>query len=201
MGTRGAIGFRIDDQDKVAYNHFDSYPSALGVTALGFVRTFDPDSLAEKARALRLINTETDKPTTEDVKACEAAGFADYGVSTGKPDDWYCLLRGAQGELASYLEVGVIPDASDFLIDSLFCEWAYIINLDTDKLEVYRGFNKAAGGAGRYASKLEEGKEWRDPEYYGVALIAEVPLTFIRDLQPEGVEAVALEWEEQDSDE
>ncbi len=26
MGTRGAYGVRIDGQDKIAYNHSDSYP-------------------------------------------------------------------------------------------------------------------------------------------------------------------------------
>ena len=31
MGTRGICGFRFDDKDYLAYNHFDSYPSGLGV--------------------------------------------------------------------------------------------------------------------------------------------------------------------------
>ena len=30
MGTRGAYGFRINDKDKVTYNHFDSYPDGFG---------------------------------------------------------------------------------------------------------------------------------------------------------------------------
>ena len=34
MGTRGVIGFRIDDKDKVMYNHMDSYPEYLGVKIL-----------------------------------------------------------------------------------------------------------------------------------------------------------------------
>lgn len=33
-------------------------------------------------------------------------------------------------------------DDSEFLNDSLFCEWTYIINLDNEQFEVYRGFNK-----------------------------------------------------------
>lgn len=34
MSTRGAYGFRIDGQDKITYNHFDSYPDSLGVNLL-----------------------------------------------------------------------------------------------------------------------------------------------------------------------
>ena len=29
-----------------------------------------------------------------------------------------------------------------FAKDSLFCEWAYVVNLDTEMLEVYRGFQE-----------------------------------------------------------
>lgn len=30
MGTRGIFGVRINNQDKLMYNQFDSYPSSLG---------------------------------------------------------------------------------------------------------------------------------------------------------------------------
>ena len=62
-------------------------------------------------------------------------------------------------------------DSKDFLADSLFCEYAYIINLDTGMLEFYRGFNQNPNGKGRYA-KLVSG------DYNGVVLIQEVPLEY-----------------------
>ena len=32
-----------------------------------------------------------------------------------------------------------MPDASDFIHNSLHCEWAYIANLDEDKFEIWKG--------------------------------------------------------------
>jgi hypothetical protein len=45
---------------------------------------------------------------------------------------------------------------NDFLFDSLFCEFAYIINLDENILEFYIGFNKNPEADGRYAYKIGE---------------------------------------------
>lgn len=61
-------------------------------------------------------------------------------------------------------------DYLEFLYDSLFCEWAYIVNLDTKKLEIYKGFNKLPDGEGRYAQR--KGRNG----YYGVTLFKTIPL-------------------------
>lgn len=45
---------------------------------------------------------------------------------------------------------------NNFLFDSLFCEFAYIINLDENVLEFYIGFNKNPEADGRYAYKIGE---------------------------------------------
>ena len=74
-----------------------------------------------------------------------------------------------------------MPDSHEFLLDSLFCEYAYLINLDTLKLEVYRGFNQDPKAAGRYAAKQEKAEPGcRPPEYFGVVLVIEFPLSKVR---------------------
>ena len=67
-------------------------------------------------------------------------------------------------------------DSHAFLADSLFCEWAYVINLDNSQFEVYRGFNQDPMAPGRYASCSIPDSNG----YCGVALIREVPLDTIR---------------------
>lgn len=69
-------------------------------------------------------------------------------------------------------------DRLDFLYDSLFCEYAYIINLDSQMLEFYKGFNKNPKANGRYA-KIKSNKD----VYYGVKLIQEIPLNEINDYE------------------
>jgi hypothetical protein len=62
--------------------------------------------------------------------------------------DWYWLLRSLQGEQILYeIEKGNVKHMIDdhrFTRDSLFCEWAYVIDLDDMVLRVYKGFQKVA---------------------------------------------------------
>lgn len=68
-------------------------------------------------------------------------------------------------------------DASEFIKEGLHCEWAYILNLDTQKLEIYSGFH-APAGQGRYNLQKTECKK----EYGGVALVCEVSFDIVRAL-------------------
>lgn len=165
MGTRGAYGFRIDGQDKVTYNHFDSYPSVLGTSVLEFARNNSHDNLVAIAKRIRLLS-DTSSPTEEEMKKYGHFFNADVGNRT--KTEWYCLLRECQGTLEVYEnpDFDVMIDSQSFLTDSLFCEWAYIINLDEGLLEVYQGFNENGSAGGRYAASGSFGG------YAGVKLIA-----------------------------
>lgn len=171
MGTRGAVGVRVGGVDKIAYNHFDSHPGELGEAVLAECRELAADmpGLLDAATQLRVVSE--DVPPTQQ----EAARLSQWSdMSVGGHDgglSWYRVLRRAQGGIASYLQAGVICDAADFLADSLFCEWAYIVNLDEDVLEVYRGFQREPG-SGRYAQLQRKA----GGEHYGVSLIGSIPL-------------------------
>ena len=183
MSTRGAYGFRVGGVDKVSYNHSDSYPAGLGVDIVAFIKENSDKVLLKIAKGIELVKSNI-APTQKQMSKCKE--FADLSVGKGKITDWYCLLRNAQGNLNAHKKTPYMIDGSSFLADSLFCEWAYIINLDTMKLEVYKGFNTDSKEAGRYASSIDsymKEKKEGDDKYYGVALVDEIPLDKVRKLK------------------
>lgn len=175
MGTRGTYGIRHKGRDYIAYNHFDSYPSELGrimVETVGKLQAVGLDEARKRVELMRVIDKKT-KPTRTDV--ARLAKWTDLSVSNQSPSDWYCLTRGMQGDIMASLESGYWPnDSSGFMRDSLFCEWAYIINLDDEVLEVYKGFNQNIAAPGRYTGTLN-----KDHGYCGVALVGKFPMASV----------------------
>jgi hypothetical protein len=64
-----------------------------------------------------------------------------------------------------------LRDETEFAGDSLFCEWAYLINLDTNELEVYKGFNKAPLPKGERFSHLKKDPDNHDNGYTQIRLL------------------------------
>lgn len=169
IGTRGIIGFRYNGIDKLTYNHWDSYPSWLGVKILEEIKGISPNELKEKAQKIIMIN-ETSQPTREQIQECKQWANTDVSEQTLK--EWYCLLREAQGTLIPYLSetLRYMIDSHEFIKDSLSCEWGYIINLGTGKFEVWKGFQKKPQKGNRYGETPDESG------YYPSALIKEYEL-------------------------
>lgn len=141
MGTRGAVGFKYDGKRLLAYNHFDSYPEELGVSMLAYAADSCTEPAQQEAIKQRLDQLEKVKeyqsPSPEEVRQLERAGVTPAKV--GLEQDWYAWLRDSQGQPGEYLRIGFWPENNDFLEDGLFCEWAYVVNLDDGVLEVHRG--------------------------------------------------------------
>ena len=140
MGTRGALGFQVNGKIKATYNHSDSYPEYLGEAMLKWVKGRGIKDLHHIALDMKMIDISTE-PTEEDKEKWRP--FTDLGVSNQSDTDWYCLSRGAQGDIGAYVKAGAMPGGGeDFMQDSLYCEWAWIINVDGGTFDVYRGFQK-----------------------------------------------------------
>jgi hypothetical protein len=172
MGTRGFIGFVVNGTEKIAYNHFDSYPSGLGLDVLKWLRREHPEFIKRKAADLRVVEPDS-LPADDDIER-----LAPYtNLSVGGPSErptWYQVLRETQGSPGAMLDAGVIEDASGYPLDSLFAEWGYVVDLDAQTFEAYRGFQKAAHNKGRFA-----GRESTDGDrgYHPCALAASWPLS------------------------
>lgn len=169
MGTRGAYGFYKGGKTKVTYNHFDSYPRGLGIAVMEFIKETSIDEMNEIFNNITLVS-EDDTPTLQQIKDVSRI----IGTEINDTTDWYSLLRPVQGDLNIYKKgLKYMIDSEEFLKDSLFCEWAYIINLDKNVLEVYKGFQKKPQKNRYYTTKDIDG-------YYNVALIKEISLDDIK---------------------
>ena len=140
MSTRGLWGFYKNGITKATYNHFDSYPEGLGNNILKFIDETCNEQLNGVFNKIVMVD-ENKKPSKKHIE--KYSKYLDLNVSNQTNEDWYCLLRNTQGNPFVYLdEVDHMTDGQDFIHNSLFCEYAYIINLDENVLEFYTGFNK-----------------------------------------------------------
>jgi hypothetical protein len=139
MGTRGTFGFVIDSQEKISYNHSDSYPDGLGVDVLSWLReeVADIAGLRDRVRALRVVENQS-TATPQDIENLRE--YADLSVSSRDPSEWYVLLRRTQGNPRLILEAGVIEDGSPYI----GTEYGYLVDLDTETLRTFTSDRKPA---------------------------------------------------------
>lgn len=169
MGTRGIYGLRKNGKDKLTYNHYDSYPEGLGKDILTFIAE-NKSKLNEVYDNIILVNEDT-TPTQEQIEACKE--YTNLSVSEKSTDDWYCLLRNTQGYLTPYLNGKLyMINNEDFIKNSLFCEYGYIINLDENVLEFWVGFQTTPTQDNRYGTETIE----KDYGYYPCKNVLNIPL-------------------------
>ena len=158
MSTRGLYGIRKNGIDKLTYNHFDSYPEGLGKKVVKFCLGNDEKTLHKFFDLIEVVDGN-DAPTKEQVEYCTSLGLDDTGVGEQSLYDWYCLIRNLQGDFCLYQKLVeghnriYMIDGIDFIKDSLWCEYAYIINLDDNVLEFYQGFQTEPQEGNRYGTE------------------------------------------------
>jgi hypothetical protein len=152
MGTRNLTCVYHENKYKVAqYGQWDGYPSGQGVTILSFLKKVNIKKFIEKLKKVRFIDKYDSKDKTfleEYNKNCpQWSNQPDNRTSEQK--EWFSTYasRDIGGKILSNIleskdEEIFLDNEILFAEDSLFCEYAYIIDLDKNVLEVYRGFNK-----------------------------------------------------------
>lgn len=171
MASRGAYGFKVDGQYKITYCHTDAYPDALGREIVHFCRNVEDWGLL-KQRVREVVMVDEEKKANVEWQIMYRV-YSDSNVATGDPEKWYNLLRKLQN--GGYLdaiyngEVVHMTDAYDFLLDSLFCTYAYIIDIDSMELKIYRGYQEQPNPDNEFGQEPYKGNE--DFDYYPVDMI------------------------------
>lgn len=178
MGTRGLFGLRKNNVDKVTYNHFDSYPEGLGMTMIRFCKNHSIRELNECYDKIIMVDKES-KPTKDQIEWARNIGIVGSLVGSQSKSDWYWLLRELQGDPELIYRTIVndgkcfMIDDHDFIKDSLWCEYAYIINLDDNCLEFWVGFQEKPDETNRYGCEIDDEV---DEDYYPCKLLSTYPL-------------------------
>lgn len=172
MSTRGLYGFRKNGIDKASYNHYDSYPEGLGKIIVEFLSTTSSEELNEMFEKIILVD-QYDEPSET-----EQAEIKRMNIYNGEYKDWYSILHNYQGnpellrETINEYGKAYMTDDISFIKDSLFCEYAYIINLDDSTLEFWNGFQRTPT-ENRYGNNTD------DDRYYTCKLLMSIPLQHI----------------------
>lgn len=114
MSTRGAYGFKCKNQKKILFSFSDSYFNSLGEILVDFIKTMKISRMRKQVNKLIALDK---KSKLSDPKYWD--------------DPKKVLQNIYLGIYTHYF------DAHRFIEDELFCEYYYLIDLDTNKFEVY----------------------------------------------------------------
>ena len=172
MGTRNLTAVYIDGEYKIAqYGQWDGYPEGQGKTTLDFARKLNNKDFREIfARRVKACHWITDSEIDEINAKIKSGEIKDW--STIYP--WLSRDAGAK-ILQMVMDNGglALKNSIDFAADSIFCEWAWVIDLDKNTFEGYAGFNKTPlDGKDRFAFLVgKEGNAYDGTHYCCIKLV------------------------------
>lgn len=146
MGTRNLTAVIKNGEPVIAqYGQWDGYPEGQGTTVYEFI----------KGAGVARLEANLDKAYwagEDELKAIYSKYQSEEGWMTmeeGKAfgEAYPSLSRDTCAEIlevvASASERVPLVNEMDFLQDTLFCEWAYVLDLDTRTLKVFGGSDEA----------------------------------------------------------
>lgn len=179
MGTRNLTVVVQNNEVKVAqYGQWDGYPSGQGANIVEFIlEKIDTESklddFQKKIAALSFISQEEIMDLWVEAGADRDSDLVSLEVSDKFKQKNPHLSRDIGSNVLHIINDSSTPlqlkNSHNFAADSLFCEWAYVIDLDNLVLEVYKGFNKQPiDDSNRFFNLMEFCED--DVKYYPVAL-------------------------------
>ncbi len=196
MGTRNLTCVVVDGKMQVAqYGQWDGYLSYTGVGILTWLSDPKVDFARLKAAAVKATRMEQDS---------ELDAWTELEPDFGKVqliphtdlDKYPSFTRDMGFGVLEYLvstEQPIVVMDEGFAEDSLFCEWAYVIDLDKMTFEVFEGFNNTQLDKGErfYTDKIPTPDYLGANVYYPIKLVKSYDLNnlptkeeFLAELEP-----------------
>lgn len=156
------------------YGQWDGYPDGQGVVALKFLANVDYAKFVIQLDKCKFIDEEKQKEIDEflDSIGC-SGGWMNMDQSKQYKDRYPYLSRDLGAEILQRVNDSEdspiwLSDGSSFAGRGLYCEWAYVIDLDKKTFEVYKGFGKEPLTDDQRFAYLNEKSEYG---YYPVSLV------------------------------
>lgn len=180
MGTRNLVAVQLDGQYKVAqYGQWDGYPEGQGMGCLEFLRKEMDEELFKAA--LRKTSFISDK----ELKALwKKYGADNRGMMSVKEAnrivrDYPQFSRDTGSGILKLVQKhpeGIkLQNSIDFIGDGLFCEWAWVIDLDKRTFEGFRGFNQTPLALGERFYQFGSDKRYQPPRLTASFSLDELP--------------------------
>lgn len=172
MGTRSLICVFKNGEYKVAqYAQWDGYPEGQGVIILDYLKKWNRNKFEKSLNTIRWITNTELEGYYIGVGINPRQDFITLEESIRFKYKYPYLDRDMGAEILNYIELNKnlkLKNSLLFANDSLFCEWAYVIDLDKNKFEIYEGYNEEVLSENErfYSKDLEN-----CPQYYPVKFL------------------------------
>lgn len=149
MGTRGLVVVQLNNEYKVCqYGQWDFYPTGQGDDITKFlIKIRDANKMEAFKEAVSncsFVDASYHEEVAKELNL-NGSGWLNMEQAERYKAKYPELSRDTGGKILDLIyENGGAKLESDlaFAGESLFCEWAYVVDLDNQVLEVYKGFNK-----------------------------------------------------------
>ena len=189
MGTRNLTCVQKDGELVVAkYCQWDGYPKGQGKIIIDFIaKKFDKKLFISKLANVKTISEKKLKSLWEKCGANSNSEFVSLDVSDKFAKQYPHLHRDMGGTVLAFIQDSdgevLLQNDKEFAKDSLFCEYAYVLNLDTDSLDICNGFQKEnpADSIFYNSKKYRPTKKKGDGSvYYPIGFLMSIPFSSIK---------------------
>ena len=147
MGTRHLICAVSDNKYRIAqYGQWDGYPEGQGGSILEFLKSPMVEQLKSNLKHCSWLTDDEYEKLWESFGVNKNQDYVDHDIYKDFCSKYPHLSRdtgaGILNIVANTTGEIKLQNSLDFSKDSLFCEWAYVIDFDKNTFEVYKGFNE-----------------------------------------------------------
>ena len=141
MGTRNlTIVFDAGEYRVAQYGQWDGHPEVAGKNILRFLRDkMDEFKFRTRLSRFNFIEESDNDAIKKRINMAFSDGIGGYCFPEFSRDTGCDILPMIQNGMTTTRYLG---NNLDFAADSVFCEWAYVVDFNHRTFEVFQGFNK-----------------------------------------------------------